>query len=155
MEPTWVVGRRRTTSRAALDAVIEGSLAELEDQLAACGAHAAGRELILYFNVLQWYQGLDVEVCLPVDEAVAGSCGARLLVGGDTVRTVYRGPWDDIWQAYAALLAQIARRGYDVCGPVRESYLVDERDTDDATRYLTEIAWPVAPRRPRATPAHA
>jgi effector-binding domain-containing protein len=155
LRPTWVVGRRQTTSRAALDAVIEGSLAELEDQLAACGAHAAGRELILYFNVLQWYQGLDVEVCLPVDEAVAGSCGARLLVGGDTVRTFYRGPWDDIWQAYAALLAQIARRGYDVCGPVRESYLVDERDTDDAARYLTEIAWPVAPRPASTTPAHA
>jgi hypothetical protein len=33
-----------------------------------------------------------------------------------------------------------------VCGPVRESYLFDERDTDDPARYLTEIAWPVRPR---------
>jgi len=144
--PTWIVGRRRTTSRAALDAVIDDSLAELEDQLAAGGAQAAGRELVLYYNVLHWYQGLDVEVCLPVAEAAAASCDARLLEGGTAVRAVYRGPWDDIWQAYATLLAQISRRGYDVCGPVRESYLVDERDTDDTACYLTEIVWPVAPR---------
>ena len=65
---------------------------------------------------------------------------------GVAAQTVYRGPWDDIWQAYSAMLAQIARRGYEVCGPVREFYLVDERDTDDPQRYLTEITWPVQTR---------
>jgi DNA-binding transcriptional MerR regulator len=146
LAPVWVVSRRLTTTRAALDPAIERSLAELADELAADGVVAVGRELILYANPLQWYQGLDVEVCLPVAEAGAAACGARLLEGCRAARTVYRGPWDDIWQAYAALLAQIARRGLDVCGPVRESYLVDERDTDDPARYLTEIAWPVRPR---------
>ena len=59
---------------------------------------------------------------------------------------MYRGPWDDIWQAYSAMLARIARRGYEVSGPVREFYVVDERETDDPQRYLTEITWPVQPR---------
>jgi DNA-binding transcriptional MerR regulator len=153
LAPVWVVSRRLTTTRAALDPAIERSLAQLEDELAAGGVEAAGRELILYANPLQWYQGLDVEVCLPVAETAAAACGARPLDGCRAVRTVYRGPWDDIWQAYAALLAQIARRGLDVCGPVRESYLFDERDTADPTRYLTEIAWPVRPRASVDAPA--
>ena len=62
------------------------------------------------------------------------------------MRTIYRGPWDDIWQAYSMMLARIARDGYDVCGPVREIYLTDERDTEDPQRYVTEITWPVARR---------
>ena len=62
------------------------------------------------------------------------------------MRTIYRGPWDDIWQAYSLLLARIAREGYEVRGPVREAYLVDERDTEDPQRYVTEITWPVRPR---------
>jgi effector-binding domain-containing protein len=50
------------------------------------------------------------------------------------------------------MLAQIARRGYEVCGPVREFYLADERDTDDPRRYLTEITWPVQTRAAHPSP---
>jgi len=153
LAPVWVVSRRFTIPRHDLDPAIERALAELEDELAAVGVRAAGRELILYANWLQWYQGLDVEVCLPVNDEAAAACGALRLPGCRAVRALYRGPWDDIWQAYAALLAQIARRGLDVCGPVRESYLLDERDTDDPSRYLTEIVWPVQLRAAAETAA--
>jgi effector-binding domain-containing protein len=44
------------------------------------------------------------------------------------------------------MLARIARMDYEVCGPVREFYLVDERDTDDPQCYATEITWPAQPR---------
>jgi DNA-binding transcriptional MerR regulator len=145
LQPAWVVSRRTHTTRPGLDDVIERCLVELQDELAAGGARAAGRELVLYHNALQWYQGLDLEVCLPVERAVAGSHGGWQLPGGAAMQTVFRGPWDDIWQAYSAMLAQIARGGYEPCGPVREFYLVDERDTDDPRRYVTEITWPVRP----------
>jgi len=140
------VSCRTTTSRQRLDETLDRCLAKLDGELAAGGAPAAGRELVLYHNPLQWYVGLDVEVCFAVDRAVAESLGGRRLSGGAALRTVYRGPWDDIWQAYSAMLARIARRGYEVSGPVREFYVVDERETDDPQRYLTEITWPVQPR---------
>ncbi len=146
LEPGWVVSRRTHAMRPLLDQEIARCLIALEDELAAGGARAAGRELILYYNALQWYQGLDLEVCLPVEKAVAVSHGGRQLAGGTAMQTLFRGPWDTIWQAYSAMLAEIARRGYEVCAPVRESYLVDERDTDDPQRYVTEITWPVQPR---------
>ena len=145
LRPGWVVSRRTRATRPQLDEVIERCLVELQDQLAAGGARAAGRELVLYHNALHWYQGLDLEVCLPVEKAVAEAHSGWQLPGGSAMQTVYRGPWDDIWQAYAAMLAQIARRGHEVCGPAREFYLVDERDTDDPRRYVTEITWPVRP----------
>lgn len=146
LPPLWIVSCRTTTSRSRLDETLDRCLAKLDGELAAGGAPAAGRELVLYHNPLQWYVGLDVEVCFAVDRAVAEALGGRRLSGGAALRTVYRGPWDDIWQAYSAMLARIARRGYEVSGPVREFYVVDERETDDPQRYLTEITWPVQPR---------
>jgi DNA-binding transcriptional MerR regulator len=146
LQPLWVVSCRTTTIRARLDEVLDECLGKLEDELAAGGARAAGRELVLYHNALQWYLGLELEVCLPVDRTVAEALGGRQLPGGAAMQTVYRGPWDDIWQAYSAMLAQIARKDYEVNGPVREFYLVDERETDDPQRYVTEITWPVQPR---------
>ena len=35
------------------------------------------------------------------------------------MQTVYLGPWDDIWHAYAAMLARIARRGHEITWPVQ------------------------------------
>ena len=146
LQPLWVVSCRTTTTRPHLDETLDRCLATLEDELAAGGGASTGRELVLYHNPLQWYVGLDLEVCLPVDGAAAEALGGRRLPGGAALQTVYRGPWDDIWQAYSALLARVARKGYEVCGPVREFYLVDERETDDPQRYVTQITWPVQPR---------
>ena len=150
LAPVWVLSRRATTPRAQLDDAIDQCLAEIEDELAGEGAGPLAREFVLYPNVLTWYQGVDLEVCMPVAQAVAEaeSCHGRLVPGGPAMQTMYRGPWDDIWQAYAAVLAQIARGGHEVCGPVREAYLVDERDTDDPSQYMTEITLPVQPIAP-------
>lgn len=146
LQPLWVVSSRTTTMRARLDEELDRCLGKLEDELAAHDAHATGRELVLYHNTMQWYLGLDVEVCLPVKRTVAQALGGRQLPGGSAMQTVYRGPWDDIWLAHVAMLGRIARRDYEISGPVREFYLVDERETDDPQLYVTEITWPVQPR---------
>lgn len=152
VDPVWVVSRRTPVARAGLDEELDRLLIELEDELAAAGDRAIGRELVLYHNGLYWYQGLDMEVCLPVEPSVAAAHDGRRLPGGLCMRTLHRGPWEDIWQAYAMVLARVARDGFEVCGPARERYLADERETDDPEQYLTEIVWPV---QPRAAPADA
>ena len=35
------------------------------------------------------------------------------------MQTVCLVPWDDIWHAYAAMLARIARRGHEITWPVQ------------------------------------
>ena len=146
LHEVWIVSRRVTTSRARMDALIDEFIVELQDELAGAGQSPAGREFVLYHNALQWYQGLDMEVCLPVERRAAEAVGGRALPASSALQTFYRGPWDDIWQAYPAMLARMSRKGYETCGPVREAYLVDERDTDDPGEYLTEITWPAVPR---------
>ncbi len=147
LKPVWVVSRRTVSSRDGLDDVIDSFLTELIEDLATDGAEPLGREFIQYHNALLWYQGLDMEVCLPVEQSVAQRHGGWELPACTALQTMYRGPWADIWQAYAAMLARMSRKGYEACGPVRETYLVDERDTGDPGSYLTEITWPATARR--------
>jgi effector-binding domain-containing protein len=49
----------------------------------------------------------------------------------------------DLDQTYGALGTYVARRGIGADGPIREHYLVTAFDTDDESRHLTEVGWPV------------
>ena len=92
LEPIWVVSRRTVTPRSRLDEELDRCLLELEDELASAADCATGRELILYHNALYWYQGLDMEVCLPVSGDAAAAHGGRQLPGGDCHADHLQGP---------------------------------------------------------------
>jgi DNA-binding transcriptional MerR regulator/effector-binding domain-containing protein len=53
------------------------------------------------------------------------------------------GPPSDIDRAYGALAAYVARHALAVDGPLREYYLVGQRQTPDSARWRTEVCWPV------------
>jgi hypothetical protein len=38
----------------------------------------------------------------------------------------------------------VARPEIGADGPIRENYLVTEFDTDDESRHVTEVCWPVS-----------
>jgi effector-binding domain-containing protein len=57
--------------------------------------------------------------------------------------TVHRGPHDDIDITYGALGSYVTEHALAIFGPVRETYLVGPRGTDDATAWRTEIGWPI------------
>jgi hypothetical protein len=56
---------------------------------------------------------------------------------------VHVGRHDDIDVTYGEVGAWVVRNALRVAGPVRESYLVGPRDTDDPAAWRTEIGWPV------------
>lgn len=144
LESLWVVSSRASTTRPQIDAAYERCMAEIDAALGPEQLAAGDREIVLYHNVLQWYEGLDMEVCMPVETRGPVPPAVWRLAGGTAARTVYRGPWEaDIWPAYATLLSWIARHGYEPWGPARELYVVDERDTDDPGRYVTQLTWTV------------
>ena len=39
-----------------------------------------------------------MEACLPVERSVAEAVGARCLPASSALQTIYRGPWDNMWQ---------------------------------------------------------
>ena len=53
------------------------------------------------------------------------------------------GPHDDIDVTYGQLGAWLVSNALRVAGPVRETYLVGPRDTDQPAAWRTEIGWPV------------
>lgn len=55
------------------------------------------------------------------------------------------GDHDDIDVTYGEVGAWVVANGLSVAGPVRETYLVGPRDTEDRSRWRTEIGWPVFP----------
>ncbi|MDJ0470837.1 MerR family transcriptional regulator [Rhodococcoides fascians] len=66
--------------------------------------------------------------------------------------TTHHGPHDDIDVTYGALGVYVETNGLSIAGPVREVYVVGPRDTENSTRWRTEIGWPVFTASPAATP---
>jgi effector-binding domain-containing protein len=46
-------------------------------------------------------------------------------------------------RAYGTLASYVARHALAVDGPIREYYIVGQRDTADTGQWRTEIGWPV------------
>ena len=46
-------------------------------------------------------------------------------------------------RTYGALATHVAEHALGVDGPIREYYLVGQRDTTDTSRWRTEIGWPI------------
>ncbi len=55
----------------------------------------------------------------------------------------HHGSHDDIDVTYGELGTWVVENALTITGPVRETYLVGPRDTDEPTAWRTEIAWPV------------
>lgn len=53
------------------------------------------------------------------------------------------GDHDDIDVTYGEVGAWVVANALSVAGPVRETYVVGPRDTDDPAQWRTEIGWPV------------
>ena len=149
LQPQWVVSHRTTTTRPQLDATLDRCLGSWTAISRPAGAAPPAARSSSTTTRCSGTSASTWKSACPSIARAAEALGGRQLPGGGAMQTVYRGPWDDIWQAYPAMLARIARMDYEVCGPVREFYLVDERDTDDPQRYVTEITWPAQPPRRR------
>ncbi|EKF86219.1 GyrI-like domain-containing protein [Methanobacterium formicicum] len=60
----------------------------------------------------------------------------------EAVRTVFKGPYGDAASVYMDLIQYAANEGYQITGPVLESYLNDPSEVSQSEA-LTEIQFPV------------
>jgi DNA-binding transcriptional MerR regulator len=83
----------------------------------------------------------------PLLEPSARAAGVRAdaLPATDVAVMVHRGTYDDLEETYRSLGAWVGTNAEPADLPVRELYLVGPSETDDPTRWLTEICWPVRP----------
>lgn len=137
-----VASARERCSHADLNTVIVRLAHALRDRVADAPPPGAAREVVLYHDLLH-HEPIDLEVCLPLPEGSVQVEGSWVLPGGPAARTLHHGPWGPIYGGYAALLSWILRHQHEVRGPLREVYLVDDRDTDRPGDYVTELTWPI------------
>jgi DNA-binding transcriptional MerR regulator len=78
-----------------------------------------------------------------------GRVGPYEVPAREVAVALHAGPHHDIDVTYGELGTHLVEHGLGVDGPVRETYLVGPRDTDDAAAWRTEIARPVL-TRPRS-----
>jgi DNA-binding transcriptional MerR regulator len=151
---TWAVAIAGQVPFPGLDSWLGAAQREIDAVLAAASAPAAGPRAGLYSAEFFQLEAGDVTAYVPVGAPVATFGRTRLLQvpAAELAVAVHRGPLTDLDQTYGALGTYVAGHEIGVDGPIREHYLVTELDTDDESRHVTEVCWPVFQTTPPAQP---
>jgi effector-binding domain-containing protein len=120
------------------------AFAEIYGSLADQDVRSAGPPSVLYH---EFGHEIDAEVAVPVDRGVVaeGRTVVRSLPPTTVARTLHRGPYERLAEAYTALDRWARDRDLATIGPVREHYLTGVADGVPPERYRTVIDLPVVP----------
>ena len=134
-----------TITRGELGSWWSEAFGELQWFLDQEGIRAAGPKGGLYGNELFLDEQGEAVVFVPVAESVVphGRVEPRVIPAAELAIATHDGPHSDIDLTYGALGTYVAQHALGVEGAVRETYLVAEFDTAVATRWRTEIGWPI------------
>ena len=102
--------------------------------------------MLIYRDTEYKEQDVDIEVAVQISKAISGAGRAHVyeLPGFEQAATVtYKGPYEDMGEAYDAIMSWIASNDYQISGFCRELYLVSHGDTNDPSQYVSEIQVPI------------
>jgi DNA-binding transcriptional MerR regulator len=124
---------------------LQGALGELQATLTAQNASPAGPPGGIYADEVFTRHRGQVTIFVPCAGPVRPMARVTSLVipAAELAVIDHRGPPADVDRAYGTLAAYVARHTLAVDGPIREYYLVGQRDTPDPSRWRTEIGWPI------------
>lgn len=101
-----------------------------------------GPPSMLFFGEEYAPADADVAVCYPVERPPKG-LGELELPAATVLRTIHRGPYEEIGFAYQALFDAAREGGHRTEGPLREIFLLSPLQNAQPTEFLTEIQIPV------------
>jgi DNA-binding transcriptional MerR regulator len=124
---------------------LQGALGELHATLAAQNVPAGGPAGGSYADEVFTRHRGQVTIFVPCNGPVRtmGRVTSLLIPAAELAVIEHRGPPADVDRAYGTLAGYVAGHALAVDGPIREYYLVGQRDTPDTSRWRTEIGWPV------------
>jgi DNA-binding transcriptional MerR regulator len=134
-----------TVSAQDSAAWLQGALGELHATLAARNVPAGGPAGGIYADEVFTRHRGQVTIFVPCAGPVQpmGRVASSVVPAAELAVIEHRGPPADVDRAYGTLAAYVTRHALAVDGPIREYYLVGQRDTPDTTRWRTEIGWPI------------
>jgi DNA-binding transcriptional MerR regulator len=124
---------------------LQGALGELHATLTAQQLTPAGPAGGIYADeVFTDHRGRST-IFVPCTRALSpvGRVRPAVIPAAELAVMTHPGPPADVDRTYATLAAYVTRRALNVPGPIREYYLIGQRDSADATQWRTEIGWPV------------
>lgn len=140
-----VLSMRFKTSLAAIGDSIGGAYGAIFGLMGTAGTRPAGPPFMLYHDEELKEEDMDIEACVPVESNAVGGEGvtARVLPGGRFASTMHAGPYNDIGEAYQALVLWIRGNDLEPAGPFRDIYLVGPQQVEDPADYRTEVVCPI------------
>jgi DNA-binding transcriptional MerR regulator/effector-binding domain-containing protein len=151
--PVRALALAERVSMAELHLWWDAAFQELDAAVVAAGVSPAGPRGALYSaEYFTLETGGEVVAYVPVttDVGATGRARMREIPAAELAVAVHPGGYDELDRTYGALGAYVAEREIGVDGPIREHYLVTPFDTEDGSRHLTEVCWPVF--RTRSSP---
>jgi DNA-binding transcriptional MerR regulator len=124
---------------------LQGALGELLATLAAQNVPVGGPAGGIYADEVFTRHRGQVTIFVPCAGSITpmGRVAPALIPATELAVIEHSGPPDDVDRAYGTLAAYVARHALAIDGPIREYYLVGQRDTADISRWRTEIGWPI------------
>lgn len=135
-----------TVERADLGSWWTGALSDLYAALDGGSPASVGPAGGLFDDGLFTDDRGDAVLFIPTTSIATGSMGRvrpYTIPAAELAVTVHYGSHANVDQTYGALGTYVAEHGHGLAGPVRETYLVGIHDTADASRWRTEICWPI------------
>jgi effector-binding domain-containing protein len=142
--PRLVAATKVHTNLRRIGNDIGAGFGSLTQALGREGVTPSGPPLIVYHEVIDEETEGDIEICVPVPDAISGDSAVygRELEGGTMATTLHRGPYEEIAPAYHTVAGWISDHGHEVAGPPREVYLNDPRTVPPA-ELLTRVEFPI------------
>jgi DNA-binding transcriptional MerR regulator len=123
----------------------QGALGELYATLAARNLAANGAAGGVFTDEVFTRHRGQVTIFVPCSVTVRpmGRVTSLMVPPAELAVIEHAGPPGEVDRAYGTLASYVARHALAVDGPIREYYLVGQRDTPDTSRWRTEIGWPI------------
>jgi len=140
-QPALVV--RRRIKRSDIAGALGEMLGTVFLHAQRAGATITGQPFTRY---LEWGPGmLSIEAGLPIAARIEGEGAvlAALLPGGPAAFATHRGPYEQLFDAHAAVQQWIEGNGHRATGSPWEVYVTDPAEEPDPKNWRTDIYWPM------------
>ncbi|WP_345433725.1 MerR family transcriptional regulator [Actinoallomurus vinaceus] len=124
---------------------LQGALGELYATLTAQNLTPAGHAGGIYADELFTDHRGQATIFVPCTAPIrpVGRVTSLVVPPAELAVITHSGPPSDADRAYGKLATYVTRHALAVDGPIREYYLVGQRDTPDTTQWRTQIGWPI------------
>jgi effector-binding domain-containing protein len=132
-----------TVPRSEIQKVMGPGLAEVRETITAQGIVPVGPWFTHHLKMDS--KVFDFEVGVPVDKLVTpkGRVKPGELPAATVARTVYHGPYEGLYSAWAEFGTWIVAQGHKTGPSLWETYLTDPNANPDPSTYLTELTQPL------------